>query len=715
MTQLVLFIAEDPVDAEAVHHAMTVSGNGDFDIAWVSSLSEGLWRLTQPVQSEGPAEDIVAIIVDLSLPDSSGIETFDRLFRAAPHTPILVLHAMEDEDSAELAVERGAADCIARERVDSYFLPKAIRGMIRRKANEEAVLQKRERASATLDSIGDAVLSTDLGGDVVYLNAVAERLTGWTRTEATGRPLDQVLHLIDGNTGEGAPNPLASAVREGKRVSLIANCVLVRRDGMEIGIEDSTAPIHDRHGQVIGAVMVFRDVSQTRASLLRLSHLAQHDSLTGLPNRALFNDRLTRAIAAADRHRHKLALLFLDVDRFKHVNDSLGHPVGDRLLQSLAARLLGCVRGTDTVSRQGGDEFVVLLNEVTGSQDAGLCAEKLMLALSLPHRIDEHDIHVTVSIGIVSFPENGLSVNALMQNADSAMYHAKDSGRNNYQFFMADMNVRAVARQSVEQGIHRAIERQEFVLHYQPQANLQTGAIVASEALVRWCHPERGLVRPLEFISVAEECGSIVPIGRWVLHAACRQAREWQDLGFPSMRIAVNVSAVELRAKGFVAGVRAILMETGLSPQCLELELTETFLMEDSTSTATVLKAVKDMGVRLALDDFGTGYSSLSYLRRFPIDTLKIDRSFVRDLATDADDASIVNAVINMGKSLHMRVVAEGIETAEQLTLLREHDCPEGQGYYFAKPMSASKFSLLLARRKESITGVGAHNTVVAI
>ena len=401
-------------------------------------------------------------------------------------------------------------------------------------------------------------------------------------------------------------------------------------------------------------------------------------------------------MALAHRHRRKLAVLFLDVDRFKHINDSLGHAIGDRLLQSVAQRLLACVRSSDTVSRQGGDEFVILLSEVTHAQDAAVSAEKILLALSTPHRIDQHDLHLTASIGIVTYPDDGTDAETLMKNADSAMYHAKDSGRNNYQFFKPDMNVRAVERQSLEDGLRHAMERQEFVLHYQPKMNLETGAIIGVEALIRWHHPQRGLVPPAQFIPIAEECGFIVPIGQWVLREACRQARAWQDAGLPPMRIAINISAVELRAKDFVAGVRAILTETGLEPRYLELELTETFLMQDSKSTAAVLQALKDMGVQLALDDFGTGYSSLSYLKRFPIDTLKIDQSFVRDLTTDADDASIVSAVISMGKSLHMRVVAEGVETREQLAFLQEQSCPEGQGYYFSRPVVAEEFTQLL-------------------
>jgi diguanylate cyclase (GGDEF)-like protein len=427
-----------------------------------------------------------------------------------------------------------------------------------------------------------------------------------------------------------------------------------------------------------------------------MSYLAQHDGLTDLPNRILFNDRLTQAMALAQRHQQKLALLYLDVDRFKHINDSLGHTVGDHLLQSVAQRLVASVRNSDTVSRQGGDEFVILLSEVRHAQDAAVAAEKVRVALTTPHYIDQHDLHLTVSIGIVVYPDDGTEATTLLTNADSAMYHAKESGRNNYQFFRPDMNVSAIERQSLEEGLRHAVERKEFALHYQPQMNLDTGAIIGVEALIRWHHPQRGLVAPAQFIPVAEECGVIVPFGRWVLREACRQARAWQDAGLPPMRIAVNTSAAELRAKDYVAGVRAILLETGLEPGYLELELTETFLMQDSTSTTEVLKALKDMGVHLALDDFGTGYSSLSYLRRFPIDTLKIDQSFVRDLTTDAGDACIVSAVISMGKSLHMRVVAEGVETPEQLAFLQEQNCPEGQGYYLSQPLVAGQLTQLL-------------------
>ncbi|MGQ0618648.1 MAG: putative bifunctional diguanylate cyclase/phosphodiesterase [Panacagrimonas sp.] len=696
MLQNILLIQNDPSDAKAVREALSHSGDGAFKLEWVRLCAEGVARLTR--DGKQPSDGVTAVLVDLFLPDGRGMETFDRLFLAAPQIPILILSGSQDEAIAKLAVERGAQDYLLKNRIDDYTLPKAVTNMIERAANAEALFDANERAQVTLNSIGDAVMSTDVWGNVTYLNVVAEKLTGWPRDEAAGRPVEEVFNIVDTTTRCTVPNPMTLAVRENRTVALTPNCVLVRRDGKESAIEDSAAPIHDRRGQVTGAVMVFHDVTTARALSLRMSFLAQHDSLTDLPNRILLNDRLGQSMSLAQRRKQKLAVLFLDVDRFKHVNDSLGHATGDRLLRSLAERLLGCVRSSDTVSRQGGDEFVILLSEVRNAGDAAITAEKILLALSAPHRIDEHDLHLTASIGIVVYPDDGTDIETLMRNADVAMYHAKDKGRGNFQFFKPDMNTRAIERQSLESGLRHALARQEFVLHYQPQINLETGRIIGVEALIRWHHPQRGLLLPTEFIAASEECGFIVAMSRWVLREACQQARAWQDAGLPAMHIAVNISAVDLRAKDFVVDVRSILKETGLDPHCLELELTETFLMQDSASTAAVLRALKDMGVKLALDDFGTGYSSLSYLKRFPIDTLKIDRSFVHHLTTDPDDASIVSAVISMGRSLHMRVLAEGVETREQLAFLQEQNCPEAQGHYFSRALSAGEFADWMSR-----------------
>jgi diguanylate cyclase (GGDEF)-like protein/PAS domain S-box-containing protein len=701
--QTILLIQDDAADAQAVRDALASSGDAPFTLEWVRHCSEGLERLALAKDSGQTSMGIAAVMLDLFLADSRGIATFDRVFEADPLVPILVLIAAHSAEVAELAVQRGAQDFLLKERLDNYWLPKALRNMVERAAISNALFEEKERADVTLNSIGDAVMSTDERCNVTYLNLVAETLTGWPRAEAAGRPVEEVFHIVDADSREIVGNPMALAIRENRTVGLTPNCILVRRDGIEAAIEDSAAPIHNKQGSVTGAVMVFHDVSTARAVSLRMSYLAQHDGLTDLPNRIMLNDRLAQAIAMARRHQHKLALLFLDLDHFKHINDSLGHSVGDLLLQSVAKRLLGCVRSSDTVSRQGGDEFVVLLSEVAHAADAGLSAENILRSLDQPHLAEEHEIHITGSIGIVTFPDDAEDADTMLKCADLAMYQAKATGRNNYQFFKSELNVSAMEHQNIEHGLRRALERVEFELHFQPQMNLETGAIAGVEALLRWHHPARGLLCPIDFMSVAEQSGLIVPMGRWVLREACRQAKAWENLGFLPIRIAVNVSAVELRSKHFVEGVQAALTDTGLLPRHLELELTETFLMQDSSATATVLRAIKGLGVQLALDDFGTGYSSLSYMRRFPIDALKIDQSFVRDLTTDPDDASIVGAVINMGHSLHMRVVAEGVETAEQALILREQACPEGQGYYFGRPLNAEAISALrYGARQES-------------
>jgi len=485
-------------------------------------------------------------------------------------------------------------------------------------------------------------------------------------------------------------------VQLNKTVGLTSNCILIRRDGLESGIEDSAAPIHNRHGHVTGAVMVFHDVSVARALSLQVSHLAQHDFLTDLPNRTLLSDRLTQAIGFARRHGARLAVLFLDLDRFKHVNDSLGHVIGDTLLQSMAGRLVACVRRSDTVSRQGGDEFVLLLSEVAHADDAAAAAHKMLTAVAAPVEIAQHELYVTASIGIAIYPDDGLDAETLVTCADTAMYHAKERGPNNYQFFTPDMNARAVERQWIATGLRRALTQHEFVLHYQPKVNLETGGMTGAEALIRWVHPTRGLIYPAQFVSIAEECGLIVPIGQWVLREACLQARAWTDAGRRPMTMAVNISAVEFRDRHFLDHVCAALKDSRLEPRYLELELTEGSLMQQAESTTLVLQVLKGMGVQIAIDDFGTGYSSLSYLRQFPVDVLKVDQSFVHEITGDPAGNSIVSAVISMGKNLGHRVIAEGVETREQLAFLQAQRCGEGQGYYFSHPVVAEQFAKLL-------------------
>lgn len=458
---------------------------------------------------------------------------------------------------------------------------------------------------------------------------------------------------------------------------------------------------------VTATIEAHKLTEQVQTAKVQLEHLVQHDALTGLPNRVLLQDRLGQAIELARRQGRQLAVMFLDLDQFKHINDSLGHAVGDQLLQSAAQRLVACVRHSDTISRQGGDEFVLLLPYIERAEDAALSAQKMLAALALPHRIDEHDLHIGASIGISIYPGDGQDAETLIKNADTAMYSAKENGRNNYKFFERSMNARAVQRQSIETGLRCALEQQEFVLHYQPKINLQSGTIVGVEALIRWQHPERGLLLPAQFLPIAEDCGLILPMGCWVLREACRQVQAWLDSGLCAVPVAVNISALEFRGKSFLEDVALILKETDLAPCYLELELTESVLMHDADESVPVLEALKAMGVRLAIDDFGTGYSSLSYLKRFPIDTLKIDQFFVHDIATHADGVAIVRTVIGMGKNLKQRVIAEGVETYVQFEFLRAQQCEEGQGFLFSHPLPAEDFALLLVTGIDEMPGDG--------
>src|SRR5487761_996199 len=688
--ECVLLIESQANDAARISDELSSATPERFHVDWVTDLSSAIEQLR--------GGGVGAVVLDLALSGSQGLETFEQIFQAAPRVPILILSGADTEEMARQAVRLGAQDYLLKNQADGYRLRQAVRAMINRSA-AEAIMAENESANVTLDLIGEAVLRTDIHGTVTYLNRVAEKMTGWSREEALGRPVADVLQIVDGVGGGAVRNAVEIVIQGDKRASVTANCtncILVRRDGFEFGIESRVAPIHGRDGNVTGAVVAFHDVSEARARSLEMSHLAQHDFLTDLPNRMLFNDRLTQAISLAVRQGRQLALMFVDLDHFKKINDSLGHGVGDKLLQSVAGRLVACVRRTDTVSRLGGDEFVILLSQVEHAEDAAFSARKILRALAAPHLIDNRSLDINVSIGVSTYPADGPDAESLMNKADTAMYEAKQLGRNNYQFFRRDMHARLADRQLLEGDLRYALGRKEFLLHYQPKYNLQTGQITGMEALIRWRHPLRGIVYPAQFIPIAEECGLILPIGRWVLLEACKQVRAWSDSGLGIVPVAVNVSAAEFGDKDFLSGVRAVLIATGVNPRNLELVLTESVLMQDAESTVRTLGALKAMGVTLAIDDFGTGYSSFTYLRRFPVDALKIHQSFVQEITADPGDATIVSAMINIGKSLKHRVIAEGVETRAQLNFLQRHGCGEGQGYYFSRPVVAEEAGKLL-------------------
>ncbi|MGE5358433.1 MAG: putative bifunctional diguanylate cyclase/phosphodiesterase [Bacteroidales bacterium] len=555
-------------------------------------------------------------------------------------------------------------------------------------------IEDRVSAHDVLEALPDAVVVVDGAGVLIQLNRGAERLFGYDRGEMEGRPFNV---LLAGHPSPPAPPGVAPGIAQG-----------LRKDGTRIPVEIRTSALTAWAGSV--TVVAIRDVSERtppevertrqvreRALFAEISRLARKDALTGLPNRTVLHDRVRAAIAAARRDGHRLAVLLLDLDRFKQINESLGHAIGDWLLESVALRLTATVGGDDTVSRQGGDEFVILLAQVRDRDEIARRAERIIDAVTGLHHIAGHELHVNASLGVACYPEDGEDSETLIKHADIAMYHAKNQGRDNFQFFTGEMNAYVVERQALEHSLRGALRRGELVLHYQPKVNLVTGLMIGAEALVRWRHPDHGLIGPERFVPVAEESGLIVPIGQWVLREACRQAAEWQAAGLQPLPVAVNISGVELRNKSFPDDVRRILKETTLSPHHLEVELTESVLMESVGATADVLRELKATGLRLAVDDFGTGYSSLSYLAQFPIDALKVDQSFVRQIAGARESSPIITAVISMAKGLKHRVIAEGVETLAQLAFLRAEHCEEGQGFHFSRPLPPRQFADLLA------------------
>jgi diguanylate cyclase (GGDEF)-like protein/PAS domain S-box-containing protein len=459
-------------------------------------------------------------------------------------------------------------------------------------------------------------------------------------------------------------------------------------------------PTFDDNGRFTGYRGTGSDITARKVTEQRVHHVAQHDVLTGLPNRSLLQDRLGQAVAYANRSGHPVWVMLIDLDRFKFVNDSMGHKAGDVLLMTVAARLRSSLRDTDTVARLSGDEFVVILSQHEDQPLSGDIVQRVMDSVAQPMMLGPKEFFVTCSIGVAAYPSDGTPAESLIEHADIAMYRAKKLGRNNFQFYTPAMNEESLERVRIESALHNALERNEFVLHYQPQVNLQTGQIVGMEALIRWKHPELGMVPPSRFVGVAEDTGLIVPIGAWVMRTACAQNKAWQDAGLGHLRVAVNLSARQFSAADLVPGIEQVLSDTGLEPSCLELELTESLFMSDVTPAVELLHRMKALGVKLSIDDFGTGYSSFSYLSRFPIDVLKIDRSFVNDISHDANDAAIVASIIALAHNLRLSVIAEGVETAEQLDYLRHQGCDEMQGYYFSRPLPAQEFEQLLRQRR---------------
>lgn len=686
----VLLVEDDAAQAAAIGDVVREAGDGQFRLETVQHPSEALERLA--------AARVDIVLVGSGLPDCEGMDAFARMRQAAPDALVLPLDPPGRESSADYLTPDTAS-----------WLPGVLRHVSRHKkaeavlrAAEETLFEEKERARVTLSSIGDAVLVTDIQGNVTYLNPIAEALTGWSCSDAAGRPLSEVFNIIDGKTHEPAVDPARRAMHEDRTVGLEANCVLLRPDGGKSGIEDSAAPVHDRYGQVSGAVIVFRDVSQSRAMTQKMAYLAQHDYLTGLPNRALLHEQLSQAIHLARRHHKQAAVLFVDLNNFKQINDSLGHVVGDHVLQAVARFLRFTVRTSDTVCRQGGDEFVILLAEIERPEDAFKVADKLLEGMPSPFVVDGYELRVSMSVGVSVFPDDGEDVEALLRHADAAMYNAKVTGGD----VPVDPPVsRGVGRLSVAEcsawtELCSALQDGEFVLHYQPQVDLSSGAIAGVEALIRWQRPDQGLVYPRMFMPVARQAGLMFRIGRWVQWEACWQMTAWQDAGLRELPVAVNVSAPEFTHPHFVAGIAGLVRDAALDPGLFELEIDERVLMRDPERSTRTLKALKDAGFRLAIDGFGFGHTSLRDLRRFPVDTIKVNGALMPPARPDAESTVVLRTIIALGRSMGHRVVGECVQTLPQLDFLREHECDSAQGYQVGYPLAAEDAGLLLAMKQ---------------
>lgn len=584
------------------------------------------------------------------------------------------------QDELNLLGRLGQLASLALGRATLY--EKAQKELAERKRAEEALRASEKQFRAIFEHANDALVILDNDGRCVDANPAACDLGGWSKEELLG---STVFSLVPPERAEELEQLWATFMHEGQ---FQGNYMLMRRSGEKCELElNATANYLSGYH-----LLMYRDVTERKALEQQLIHQAFHDSLTGLPNRALFQDRLAQSLARARRKATSVALLFLDLDEFKVINDSLGHKAGDHLLMQIGERLMLCVRAGDSVARLGGDEFTVLLEEIRDSSQVSRVAECIAEQLRAPFLLDGHEVFVTVSIGISISDARFSEPDNMLRNADMAMYEAKNNGRNGYAVFDPGMDQRAWKRLQMEIELRRAIEHEELLLHYQPVVDLTTGMVVEVEALLRWQHPEHGLVSPQEFVPIAESTGLILPIGRWVLEQACKQVKQWQagrPDGAELLRLSVNLSARQFKQEGLLEDITAALARTGFDPACLKLEITESVALDNSEATLATLRRLKEIGVRLAIDDFGTGYSALSYLKRYPIDTLKLDRSFVDGLGFDIEDTAIVHTVIAVAKTLGISVTAEGIETAEQLAQLRALGCDLGQGYYFARPLPA--------------------------
>jgi diguanylate cyclase (GGDEF)-like protein/PAS domain S-box-containing protein len=676
----VLLVEDNPGDARLLEF-MLMEALPDYTLAKASSLKEAIANIR--------AQDFDLILLDLSLPDSESKRTFWQVYAEAPTVAIVVMTGLDDEAFASELVQAGAQDFLVKGSVDARWLARAMRYAIERKRAEERL----RLAAQVFESTMEGIVITDARNQVVSVNPAFCAMTGFESEEVLG----QHRNIIWGDALEAVP--VSQDGSNGWR----GESFLRRKSGERFPVWMSITDVLGLAREVSHRVIVFAEITALKQTEARLHFLANHDPLTGLPNRLMFNERLQQALANAQRTGDQVGVLFVDLDRFKNVNDTLGHTIGDKLLQQVAGRVGACVRGTDTVARLGGDEFALILTNVQNDEDAQIVAQKILDAMRPAFEVDGHEIYITASIGIACCPPSGDVAELLLQRADVAMYSAKSLGKDTFRQYIPEMDAVAYERMVLENSLRRALERNEFLLYFQPQVSMDGHKIIGVEALLRWQHPELGLVAPIEFIPLLEETGLILPVGDWVLTEACLQGRRWLDQG-NAVRVAVNLSVRQFSHGDLAGKVERTLLQTGLPAALLELELTESIFMENIDQNVHTLKRIKELGVSIAIDDFGTGASSLTYLKHFPIDTLKICQSFVLNVPANPEDAAIASAVIGLAQNMSMVSVAEGVETPEQLDFLRARRCDHIQGFLFSKPMPADELSLVLAQGSIPVT-----------
>lgn len=648
--------------------------------------------------------EVVLLDVDMPLKDGFSACSEMRQLPEGRTVPIVMVTGLDDINSIHRAYEVGATDFITKP-INWTILGHRVRYMLRagRAMTELRRSEGRLANAQRIAKLGN--WEWDIEKNTLRCSDETYRIFG-LRPPTVGTSYEAFFNTFHPADRDIARAALDRALRRGKVFSLDHRIVLP--NGSERIVHQQAEILFDPNGKALRMTGTVQDITERKKAEEQIRTLAYYDTLTELPNRVMFKEHLGKALARARRRNNLVATLLLDLDRFKRINDTLGHSVGDQLLREVAARLMQSVRREDLVSRHsfddtatsvarlGGDEFAIMLTDLESVQAAAKVARRTLDMLSAPISLDAQEVFATASIGITVFPFDGEDVDSLLKNADTAMYHAKSEGRNNYQYYTKSMNASAFENLALENSLRRALERGEFELYYQPQLNLDSGEIVGVEALIRWQHPELGMVSPVQFIPLALETGLIVPMDEWGLRTACQQAKAWQDAGLRPMRVSVNLSSYQFRQKKLVELVARILSETRLDPQYLDIELTESTIMQNAEETVKTLHELKEMGIKLSVDDFGTGYSSLSYLKRFPLDTLKIDRSFIKDITTDPDDEALTRAILAMSNSLKLRVIAEGVETEEQLNFLRANGCDEFQGYLFSRPVRAIEIAEML-------------------